>query len=307
MVIRGRAGRARFTTNPRATVREHPAPQEEATVRKSRKIDSPADLVKVCEDAGAQVRPTSKGGHLVHGPLGTTVIPARWAHGRGQDNVIAKLRKTGVNLAEAQHALLNRRPANAAAGRRPPKLVTAGARPALAHDTPSDLDPERQLMPTAPSLMDMPDQRSLVPAKDVDALLDELAALAARVDTLAGRMDALSDGLAAQAARSEETGRELKRPEKALSVGPIVYDRTREARERIEAWFRQLPAGMRVPAGVVTGNLCAENDEATVTMYRRQLTRMVELGQLEQHGGTSGCGGSKANYSLPPVSKSSVE
>lgn len=287
-MIRARAGRARFVTHLRATVRAYPPPYddtEEDSMQVSRTIDTPQALIKVCQEVGAEVRPGGKG-FVVYGPNGIVSVSARWGNDRAKQNCLAELRRAGVDIANLPH----RRTGTEGATVDIPKLVTTGGRPALAYSntTPTPAPPPTTepavttAMKPVPTPADLakrrPEPEGPPPAKqaDLDALLE-------LVDTLSNKVAVLS--------------RRIEKVEKATASAGIEADPGQETREKILAWFRQLPPGMKVTAGVIVSNLCTDNVEREA--WRRQLGRLVEMGQIQAHRSRDGRGGAIPEYSLP--------
>jgi hypothetical protein len=295
-VIRGRAGRARFATNPRATV--YPAPpldekDKEEIVQLSRAINSPDDLVKICQRAGATVRPT-KSGHFVQGPHGCARIPEQIDRGRALENCIAQLRRAGVDLSDAMPTQPAPKRATAGSPADLAKFFTNGGRPTLTFVKDDD---EPDTAAKEDSMTAQPDTESegeaaFVTQADLDTLLEML-------DSVNRRLEGASQALDGLSSRLDRVERRLRKVENG--DGQSNWDRTKEVREEILAWFRQLPAGMRLPSGAVCDNVCKNEEEREV--YRRQISRLVELGQLQQHGtDRSGRGGAYYTYSLPESS-----
>jgi hypothetical protein len=206
------------------------------------KLDTPAKVVRACERAGADTRPTTNGGTLVLGPDGSVNVPSRWAHGRARENVLAAVRRTGIDL-------------NPSKPRREPAQHLSAV--PTVHEETTTVHPA----PEAPA----------VTQADLDAALELIHQLAARLDDhdadqalLAARITALED-----------------RPEPERE--PTRFDATREARERIMAWFRQAPVGMWFSPTSVLANL-GITEKAEKLQYSAQMTRLAEMGRLERLG-----------------------
>lgn len=232
-----------------------------------RKAKTPADLVRLCEEAGATTRPTSSGGTFVKGPTGTTSIPTHWAtRGRGRANVIAAVRKLGLDFDSTLAPPPPSRPAAAAVPQQP------------ADPAPTPVDPEEPDMGDTPRPgAARPNPLSVIPTRKPSATQEDLDACLELIDTLSSRIGVL-------AARIDKV-------EKSIAAGhtePSKYDHARELRQRIITWFEQLPAGFRAASGTVVSNLDPDADKAMKSSCRVQLANLVRSGQLQVHGEGAG-------------------
>lgn len=161
---------------------------------------------------------------------------------------------------------------------------TAAAQPSKPH--PGFPEPKFKLEPpkapkpvTTPTGVPLPTQiRQSVPIAtkaDVDAVLDLIQALTAKVADYSARLSILEH-----------------RP---AVLNPPKVDKLQQVRDDIETWLKSLPLGMWVSTGMVARNLGAE-DEKGVAMYRRQVERLAQLGTLDKEGG--GTTGSTAQFRL---------
>lgn len=236
----------------------------------NRKIDTPADLINYCESVGAEVRSTTGGGYLIKGPAGSTTIPARWDHGRGRCNVLAELRRTGLDLSALAPEQRVRPTASGDQVQEFSKLHTTGGRPSLVLTKADEPEPEEETVPESAT------------KADLDALFDLVETLSGRITVLSRRLDKLE--------ATERTAAESAPPKE-----PTSYDICREVRKRIMELFVTLPPNMKMNAGTVAGSLDVPDEERG--RYRDQLNRLVEMGELIRHGGSRV--GSNALYSLP--------
>lgn len=284
MTIRARrAGRARHFQNPRAITRARfhpPTDHEEDPVRTTRNL-TPEQLALHCEDQdGVRVRTTSNGGWLVFGPTdGTdpddgrtsTVIPRAWEYGCGKDNVLAALRRIGVDLSalepDTPRKTTDPSPKNVA------KLRVPGPRPTLTYSkptTPQTEDPA--VAQPAPDTTPDPTPVPEVTAEDFLAALDRIERLEAAL---------------------EETRRDLT----AARIGTTPREQqAQQRRDDLTRFFQQLPTGFRVTAGTVYENLGVADDDRRA--YGETLRLLVQDGVLTATGGLGERGGRHAHYQL---------
>src|ERR1700756_3640147 len=318
-MVRGKAGRARFASNLRATVREFiPEPEpdcEEPIITTSRKIERPADLADLCERAGATVRRTTGGGHLIRGPEGTAVLPAHWGNGRSRANTIAQVRRIGLELVELE-AVQSRKPEGDQIEEEEEEPVTLTATEVdsveVEHDCATQGDVGALL-----DLCEVISKRVASLEASVDDRLRQLNEAVQKAIDVVGNKVVAGDSAVAKALRKEIHDLEVREDKRgrahALKITEvsIIVERLEKAaesahravqadkfqviRDKIVEWFRTLPPGMRMPAVAVTSNLCGDGDDAAV--YRNQLARLVELGELQKHSSRGNRGGG-SQYSL---------
>lgn len=266
-MIHGKEGRARFTTATRATVRpDHQWNRGEDELMEGtlRKVKTPDDLVRACEDAGASTRPVSSGGVLVKGPAGVTTIPPQWSgRGRGRANAIAAVRRLGLNL-DADLAP-------------PPTLMQVVA------VEPEAIYEEQEVEETEMANPARPNPLTALPARKPSATQEDLEATIELIETLSGRISAL-------AARMGKVEKQL-----AAGIGePSKYDQAKYVRDRIITWFKQLPPGFLAASGTIISNLEPDADNAIKGTYKGQLAVLVKEGQLRAHGERAA-----TQYSMP--------
>lgn len=270
-MIRGKKGRARFTTADRATVRpEHYWSRGEDELMEGllRKVQTPAALVRACEEAGATTRQTGSGGTLVRGPNGSATISTHW-RGRSRANAIADVRRLGLNF----DAVLAPPPRSAG--------VTATSQESVDDVTTEPDEPELEEEvamgnPARPSpLTAIPTRKPSATQEDLEAAIDLIGTLTGRIEALVTRVDKVEKRVAGLAQGS-------------------TYDPGQEIRERVISWFKQLPPGFLAASGTIVSNLEPDADKPTKEAYRRQLANLVKAGQLQSRGESA-----STQYSLP--------
>lgn len=306
-------------TDSRAIVRSFETEhiEKDDIVQLSRTIDSAEDLVKVCEETGATVRRT-KTGYFVQGPRGTSRIPIQITRGRALENTIAQLRRNGIDLTAALPAQQRRRAQTEHhVEEEIPKMTVNGGRPTLAYDKP--IENGSPTPAKTPTPLDVPSRPAAsspaAPAKavtqaDLDAVVELLAAQTRRLEETQARLEDHVRRLDGAERRLRAVEGRLDKAERALrdvgsTGGPSQnqFLRAKNIRDQILAWFRTLPTGMRVPPSVVAHNLCSDEDGHT--LYKRQVIRLAEMGELQQHNEGGEGAGVRYHYSLPEKDRSS--